>query len=123
MDGQLMTKADQYDSEVMDYAVAIAGMMYHTYGQRECSWMAEEAVRKFARKSDRNGVGSILGEGLSQIAGAAPANSFAEILAGNHKIARKAIAMGFSMPPDDVVYDAAIERGVVPESWRGKAFR
>jgi hypothetical protein len=68
-------------------------------------------------------VGSRLGEGLSQIAGAIPANSFAEILAGNHKIARKAKSMGLNLPPDDVVYDAAIERGIVPEEWRNKAFR
>ncbi len=120
MDGQLMTKNPD---EVMDYAVAIAGMMYHTYMARECSWMVESTVREFARGSDLNGVGSRLGEGLSQIAGAIPSNSFAEILAGNHKIARKAKTMGITLPSDDEVYDQAIKRGIVPEEWRNKAFR
>lgn len=121
MDGQ-MTKRE-IQKEVMDYAVAFQGRMYHIYMAEQCGWMIRDAVRGFAQKSDRDGVGSRLGAGLSRVMGAVPSNAQEEMLAGNHELARRAEMMGVCLPTDEQAYDEAIERGTVPSGWKESAFR
>lgn len=116
MDGS-MSKRSKIKPEVMDWAVAVAGMMYAAYQLRQCAWMAEKAVGEVALKSRKQGVGSIFGEALSRVQGAAPSNMRGELLAGNHLAARAAVDLKLALPKRDDVYEEARNRGVVPADW------
>ncbi len=124
MDGQVTHHDDDTDIHVRKYVTGVQAMVVGLQMAHRGSMQIREAAKGFAANHEKDGVGGILGDGLSRIMNAIANNAVEEVIAGNGIVARRAERhLGVDLPTDYESYEWSIEDGSVHPDDKEDMFR